>query len=106
MRVSVASTGGGAGCGGWGLARSRSALYSSTGSTTQPSGETGGACAAVRVGTHSAHTPITITSRARVIASSFNHGAGARDDADAPLVKTPTSNQVPFILRRRISAIG
>ena len=37
---------------------------------------------------------------------SFDHGAGARDDADAPIVKTPTSNQVPFILRRRPSAIG
>src|SRR5688572_17688153 len=80
MRVNVASTGDAAGCGGWGFARSRSARYSSTGSTTQPSGETGKGvvCAVARGTIHSAHTDI-VTSRARVIASSFSHGAIARD---------------------------
>ena len=38
MRVSVASSGGGVGAGCGGIARSRNARYSSTGSTTHPSG--------------------------------------------------------------------
>src|SRR5512144_2573766 len=44
MRVSVASTGGAGAGGDAGFARSRRARYSSTGSTTHPSGET--VCAA------------------------------------------------------------
>src|SRR5262245_37804022 len=56
MRVTVASTGGATGGGAGGLARSRSARYSSTGRTTHPS--PGAIVCAITVEAHAVHNTI------------------------------------------------
>src|SRR5262245_41353876 len=108
MRVNVASIGGRAGVGGWGFARSRSARYSSTGSTTQPSGV--GVWAFPRSVLASAHTTTVMTNSRRLIASSLAHDALARATRThrfkVTLATAPRSELRHHLLRRGRTAIG
>src|SRR5437762_7405948 len=75
MRVSVASTAGAGGAGADGFARSRSARYSSTGRTTQPSAGVG-VCAVKLAAAHAVQTTMAIDEkRARSIEGPLERGS-------------------------------